>query len=496
MEMLTPDEMARADALTILAGRAGIDLMERAGAAIADATIGSVVLGSKIVVLCGPGNNGGDGFTAARLLVKRGYQVSVGLLGEVADLKGDAATMARRWAGTVGKAGEVDLTGADLIIDALFGAGLARDLDGEAKVTVDRINASGVQVLAVDLPSGIDGASGAVRGAAVKAAQSVTFFRPKPGHFLLPGRMHSGRVSVADIGIEPSVLEIIEPRIFRNEPSFWQKLFPVPRIDGHKYDRGHVVAVSGPAQATGATRLAARAALRAGAGLVTVACPQEALAIHAANLSAVMVRPVEDARGLSKLLQDKRLSTVVIGPGTGLGQSTRDKVMACGDRRLVIDADAISSFKGEAETLASMIKGAPAAIVTPHDGEFAKLFSAHPKVLGAASKVERARAGATLLAAVVVLKGPDTIIASPDGRAVITSNAPPWLATAGAGDVLSGIAAGLLSQGMPAFEAACAAVWLHGEAGSEAGPGLVADDLIDALRPVYVRLFAALGVLG
>lgn len=496
MEMLTPDEMARADALTILAGRAGIDLMERAGAAVADAAIASVALGGKVVVLCGPGNNGGDGFVAARLLVKRGYQVNLALRGDVADLKGDAATMARRWAGTVGKASEAELAGADLIIDALFGAGLARDLDGEAKVTVERINASGVPVLAVDLPSGIDGASGAVRGAAVKATHSVTFFRPKPGHLLLPGRVHSGRLTIADIGIEASVLEIIEPRTFENEPSIWQKLFPVPRIDGHKYDRGHVVAVSGPAQATGATRLSARAALRAGAGLVTVACPQEALAIHAANLAAVMVRPVDDARGLSKLLQDKRLSTVVIGPGTGVGQSTRDKVMAVADRRLVIDADAITSFKGEADTLATMIKGSPAAIVTPHDGEFARLFSAHPKVLGAASKVDRARAGAAMLGAVVVLKGPDTVIACPHGRAVITANAPPWLATAGAGDVLAGIAAGLLSQGMPAFEAACAAVWLHGEAGKEAGPGLVADDLIDALRPVYARLFGVLGALG
>lgn len=492
MELLDPTEMGRADALTIAAGTSGVRLMERAGAAVARAAALRCPPAGRVLVLCGPGNNGGDGFVAARLLAGQGYRVDLALLGARATLRGDAAVMAGRWIGPVLPAREVDFA-ADLIIDALYGAGLARDLDGEARALVERVNASGVPVVAVDLPSGIDGATGAVRGAAIRASESVTFFRRKPGHLLLPGRVHCGPVTAAQIGIEPWVLETIAPKAFENVPALWQAAFPVPRIDGHKYDRGHLVAVSGPAQATGATRLAARAALRAGAGLVTVACPADALPIHAANLSAVMVRPVDDAQALAALLEDRRHSTVILGPGAGVGQGTRDKLQVARDRRLVLDADLITSFKGEARALGEIIAESPAAIVTPHDGEFARLFADEPEVLDAPSKLARARAGAALLGAVIILKGPDTVVAAPDGRGAIASNAPPWLATAGAGDVLAGIAGGLLSQGMPAFEAAAAAVWLHGQAARHAGPGLVADDLTEALRPVYASLFAQLG---
>ncbi len=493
MELLTPDEMGRADAFTIANGVPGAVLMERAGLAVARVAAQAAGVGSRVLVLCGPGNNGGDGFVAARLLAGAGYRVRLALLGERDKLRGDAAIMAGRWDGPVEPAAGAPFEGVDLIIDALFGAGLARDLDGDARALVERVNESGLPVLAVDLPSGIDGATGKVRGAAIKARGSVTFFRPKPGHLLLPGRLHGGELTVAEIGINPAALDEIRPRAFENVPAVWEGCFPVPRIDGHKYTRGHLVAVSGPAQATGATRLAARAALRAGAGLVTVACPAAALPIHAANLSAIMVRPADDAADLARLLADRRLTTVVIGPGVGVGQGARDRLAACADRRLVLDADLITSFKGDVDTLAALIKNSPAAIATPHDGEFARLFDRCPDILGAPSKLERARAGAARLGAVIVLKGPDTVVASPDGRAAVAANAPPWLATAGAGDVLAGIAGGLLAQGMPAFEAAAAAVWLHGEAAREAGPGLVADDLIDALRPVYRRLFARLG---
>lgn len=490
MELLTPDEMGQADRLTIERGTPGLVLMENAGAAVARVAARAACIGSRLLVLCGPGNNGGDGFVAARLLAETGYRVRLALLGRREALRGDAAAMAARWSGAVEEAQGCSLADVDLVIDALFGAGLARDLDGAARQLVERVNASGLPVVAVDLPSGIDGATGEVRGAAIRARCSVTFFRPKPGHLLLPGRAYTGNLNVADIGIRRDVLDLIRPRAFRNEPGLWQAHFPVPRMEGHKYSRGHLVAVSGPAQASGATRLAARAALRAGAGLVTVASPTEALPIHAANLSAIMVRPVEDAAGLERLLADRRLSTVVIGPGVGVGQGARDRLAVCADRRLVIDADLITSFKGAADQLAAQLAGAPAAIATPHDGEFARLFEGCPDVLEAPSKLERVRAGARRLGIVLVLKGADTVVAAPDGRACIADNAPPWLATAGAGDVLSGIVGGLLAQGMEPFEAASAAVWLHGEAAREAGPGLVADDLIEALRPVYARLFA------
>ncbi|QFR32710.1 NAD(P)H-hydrate dehydratase [Ancylobacter sp. TS-1] len=493
MELLTPEEMGRADAFTIAGGVAGELLMERAGRAVARVAAQAAGVGSRVLMLCGPGNNGGDGFVAARHLAGAGYKVRVALLGERAGLRGDAAIMAGRWPGAVEDASRASLEGVDLVVDALFGAGLARDLDGEARALVERVNASRLPVVAVDLPSGIDGASGAVRGAAIEARWGVTFFRPKPGHLLLPGRLHRGALTVADIGILPAALDAIAPRAFENVPELWSTAFPVPRPQGHKYARGHLVAVSGPAFATGATRLAARAALRAGAGLVTVACPAEALAIHATNLSAVMVRPVEDAAGLAHLLTDRRLNTVVLGPGLGVGQGARDRLLACADRRLVLDADLLTSFKGDVDTLAGIVRAAPAAVATPHDGEFARLFGRCPEIMEAPSKLERARAGAVRLGVTVLLKGADTVVAAPDGRAAIAANAPPWLATAGAGDVLSGIAGALLAQGMPPFEAAAAAVWLHGEAAREAGPGLVADDLVDALRPVYRRLFAALG---
>ncbi|HSI39156.1 MAG TPA: NAD(P)H-hydrate dehydratase [Xanthobacteraceae bacterium] len=492
MELLTPQQMYRADRLAMEAGHSGPALMERAGTAVAD-VVARRPLGTRIAVLCGPGNNGGDGFVAARILAQRGYTVTVGLLGERAALTGDAAGAAAQWRGPVLPVEAVDLGSVGLIVDALFGAGLARDLAGAARTAVERVAASGRAVVAVDLPSGIDGASGRVRGAALRAEETVTFFRRKPGHVLLPGRLHCGRVRVADIGIPEAVLGTIAPCLSVNEPALWANLFPVPRIDGHKYGRGHALVVAGPAQASGATRLAARAALRAGAGLVTIACPPDALAIHAADVAALMVRPAHSVEEITALLADSRLSTVLIGPGAGVGAATRAKVAAVAPgRALVLDADALTSFAGEADALAGLLAGATAAVTTPHEGEFARLFAGRPEVTGPAAKTERAQAASAALGAVLVLKGPDTVVAAPDGRAAVAVNAPPYLATAGAGDVLAGIVAGLLAQHMPAFEAACAAVWLHGEAAREAGPGLIADDLPEALRPVYRRLFEML----
>lgn len=490
IELLSPDEMAEADRRTIAAGTPGIVLMERAGLAVAERAAALVPCGARVAAICGPGNNGGDGFVVARILQERGYRVRVALLGSRRDLRGDAAEAAGRWTGAM-EASARDVLDCDLIIDALFGAGLSRELDGRAREFVEAINGSGKRVLAVDLPSGIDGATGQVRGAAVQAAETVTFGRRKPGHLLLPGRLYCGRVSVADIGIEEATVQELNPKTFANEPALWRDRFPFPKIDGHKYDRGHTVVVSGPAHATGAARLAGRAALRAGAGLVTVAAPRTAVPVLAASLTAVMVREANGAKGLTSLLKDDRLNVVLLGPGQGIGKGTRDAVAAAAQagRTLVLDADALTSFSESAEPLARIISRAAAAVLTPHEGEFARLFKGKRKV-GSGSKAERSRAAARLMGAVVVLKGPDTVVASPDGRASIAANAPPWLATAGTGDVLAGIVAGLLAQGMPAFEAACAAVWLHGEAGREAGPGMISEDLDSALRGVLARLLA------
>lgn len=491
IELLTPDEMAVCDRLAIASGVPGIVLMERAGRAVADA-VARHPLGTRVTVVAGPGNNGGDGFVAARVLAERGYPVRLMLLGDVAALKGDAADAAARWKGPVEEAAADALGGAGVIVDALFGAGLNRAIDGETRALIEAINASGAKVIAVDLPSGVNGASGAVMGAAVEATESITFFRRKPGHLLLPGRLHAGKVRVADIGIADSVLDQVKPLAFANGVALWGRQFPIPQLDGHKYSRGHAVVVSGGMSFTGAARLAARGALRAGAGLVTIASPREALAVNAVASTAVMVRAVDGADEMRGLLSDTRLNAMALGPGLGVGGATRDLVLTAlgGERAVVLDADALTSFADDSAALfAATARGR--VVLTPHKGEFARLFKSVTQSTGNKSKVDMAR-GASASGAVVLLKGADTVIAAPDGRAAISENAPPWLATAGSGDVLAGMIAGLMAQGMPAFEAGCAGAWLHGEAGNEAGPGLISEDLPEALPRVYRRLFEEL----
>jgi ADP-dependent NAD(P)H-hydrate dehydratase / NAD(P)H-hydrate epimerase len=489
IELLSTAEMAQADRLTIAGGVAGLTLMERAGAAVADAVAGRHPVGSRVVVLAGPGNNGGDGFVAARLLAQRGFNVDLMLAGEVARLKGDAAAAAAKWKGPVAPPQPDGFANARVIVDALFGAGLDRPAEGHARAMIEAMNAQAAPILAIDLPSGINGSTGAVMGTAVNATQSVTFFRKKVGHMLLPGRLHCGRVSVADIGIPATVLAEIGVQTFENTPQLWRGVFPRAQVGGHKYDRGHAVVVSGPLWSTGAARLAARAALRAGAGLVTIASPRDALAVNAAASLAVMVRPVDGASELAEFLTDRRLNTVALGPGLGVGASTCEAVLTAlsGERAVVLDADAITSFAGDPARLADALRarGGKPTLMTPHEGEFQRYFAPLDQRTKVGSKLERARLAASLVGATIVLKGPDTVVTAPDGRAAIAANAPPYLATAGAGDVLTGMAAGLLAQGMPAFEAAAAAVWFHGEAALAVGPGLISEDLPEALAKVY-----------
>ena len=495
IELLTTAEMADADRLTIAAGIAGIDLMEAAGRAVADAVMQRHPPGSRVVVVAGPGNNGGDGFVAAQGLAECRYRVRMLLQGDRSRLKGDAAQAAQRWQGPVEPAQPGGLERADVIVDALFGAGLDRAVEGGPRALIEAINRSGAAILAVDLPSGINGTSGAVMGTAVRASRTVTFFRRKPGHVLLPGRVHCGPVEVADIGIKPDMLTRIQPQTFLDDPALWGAAFPRARLDGHKYARGHAVVVSGGAVTTGAARLAARAALRAGAGLVTIASPREAFATHAATNTAVMARPVDGAGELASFLADPRLNAVVLGPGGGVGPALRRQVETAlaGPRAVVLDADGLTSFADEPAALFRAIatRGDQPTVLTPHEGEFARLFKPVDQASGTKSKLDRARAAAAASGAIVILKGADTVIAAPQGRAAINANAPPWLASAGTGDVLAGLVAGLLAQQMPAFEAACAAVWLHGEAGAQAGIGMISEDLPEALPRVLHQLFVA-----
>ncbi len=490
MELLTPAEMGEADRLTIAAGTPGYKLMKAAGRAVADA-VARAPLGTRVSIFCGPGNNGGDGFVAARILTERGYRVELGLLGVREALKGDAALAAADWRGEVLPLAALAPAADGVVVDALFGAGLDRDLTGAAAEAVRIINASGARVVAVDLPSGIHGGTGAVMGVAVRADESVTFFRPKPGHVLLPGRAHAGRLTVADIGIADAVLETIRPMAMQNRTDVWLPSLPQPGVAGHKYDRGHLVVVSGGMLHTGAPRMAARAGMRIGAGLVTIAAPPDALATHAAHLTAIMLRRVQDSAALADLLADSRFNAVVAGPALGVGEATIalvEAVLASG-AALVLDADALTSFREAPDRLFRAIAGRSAPVVlTPHDGEFARLF---PDLAAQAGKIERTRAAAVRSGAIVLLKGPDTVVAHPDGRASVADNAPPFLATAGSGDVLAGMIGGLLAQHMPPFEATSAAVYLHGEAGTVAGRGLIAEDLPEALPRVLAALDGA-----
>ena len=462
--ILTAARMRAAEAAHFAGGADSFAVMTRAADAVARQAATMCQPGSRVLVLAGPGNNGGDGHVAARLLAERGHAVQVQQLGEPSTA--DAQRAAAEWAGAAGPA---DPAQFDLIVDALFGIGLARPLDGAAAALVGAANASGVPILAVDIASGVDADSGVVPGPAIRASRTVTFHAPKPGHLLLPGRLHAGQLTVADIGLPAT-----DSDLFLNAPGLWA--LPVPGPGKHKYARGAVLVWSGPALMTGASRLAATAALRIGAGAVTLAGDPGALAVQAAHVTAVMLAEA-DAQGFSRLLAGGRIRAVCVGPGAGPQARCVAGAALQSGVPTVLDADALTAFAGEAEHLARLVRrhGRP-VILTPHDGEFARLF---PDVSG--DRLARARAAAVRTGAVVVLKGADGVIAHPDGRAAINANAPPWLATAGSGDVLAGFATGLLAQGMDGFGAAAAACWVHGDAGARLGAGLIAEDLAGAV---------------
>ena len=483
-ELLFTSEMYRADKAAIAGGVPGLDLMEAAGAAIAE-TVQSGWPEGEVLVLCGPGNNGGDGFVAARLLAGAGRDVRLALLGSVDKLDGDAAANAKRWTGDVLPLEPSVIDGADVAIDALFGAGLDRPLDGVARQTVEALDASDLDCVAVDVPSGVSGNTGQVLGAAAQAAATVTFFRRKPGHLLYPGRGLCGEVRVADIGIPDTVLAKIAPHVSENLPTLWRDLLPQPRPDGHKYDRGHAV-VAGGAVLTGAARLASYAALRVGAGLVTIATPSAAGAVYRAGQPAIMVRDIADGDAFDALLADPRVTAALVGPGNGVDAETADHALrALAARPCVLDADALTVFADQPDVLFAALASAPdgASVVTPHEGEFARLFHGLEGA-DSDSKIARAAAAAAHSHATVLLKGADTVIAAPDGRIAVNANAPPTLATAGSGDVLAGFITGLMAQHMPTFEAACAGTWLHGACASAFGVGLIAEDLADMLPRV------------
>ncbi|MEM6463368.1 MAG: NAD(P)H-hydrate dehydratase [Pseudomonadota bacterium] len=477
--ILTPAAMGEVDAAAIGSGIDGYGLMQTAGSAISACVLKNYPQAESAVILCGPGNNGGDGYVAARFLRAAGMPAKLFSLSEPKGLKGDAARAYADWGAAVEPISDLVANRGTVIVDALFGAGLDRPIQGAAAAAMEVVLDSGLPVVAADLPSGINGRSGRIEGIALKAAHTVTFAAYKPGHFLFPGADHCGALELIDIGIPQRVIDSHSENLWRNEPCIWSASLPELTPSGHKYMRGHLGVFSGGHSHTGAARLAAQSALRSGAGLVTVLTPASAAFINASHLSAVMLRSIDDLKALDDLLADKRFNGFVLGPGFGVGDKARQFVtrIARAKRQLVLDADGITAFSDHPDHLFSSFKGGETRLIlTPHEGEFKRLFPDLEQKHDL-SKVDRARIAAERANGIVVYKGADTVVAAPDGRAVINANAPPWLATAGSGDCLAGIAGALLVQGVPPFEAASAAVYFHALAARRAGPGLTADDL-------------------
>ncbi len=490
-ELLTPDEMTRADQLAKNDGMPGLWLMENAGHAVKSVVLAAYPQLSRAVVLCGPGNNGGDGYVAARLLRSLGIETVI-YRARPPKPGTDAATVAAAWQGSTAELAELEPYPGDVVIDALYGAGFEGALSGADAGAATKVNAAGVPVVAVDLPSGVSGSTGRAAGPAFRASHTVTFFRKKPGHLLYPGRALCGELHVADIGIRDLVLIEIAPQLREIGPAIFSDFLPKHSALTHKYARGAAGVFSGGQTTSGAARLSAMAAARAGAGAVTVFAPSDALAANAAHLTSLMLKKLDDASDLAAILADQRLQALVIGPAFGrhewLREVVRLSLASAAPRAIVLDADVFSAFAERPDELFAAIRNSGAQVVlTPHAGEFQRIF---PDIFSAASgKHEQARQAAEISGAVVLYKGPDTVIAAPDGRAAINTNGGAELATAGSGDVLAGLIAGLLAQGMPAFEAACAGAWMHGEAGRAAGKGAVAEDFVSVLAPLAGQSF-------
>lgn len=483
--LLTCAEMRQAEEVNYTQGVPSYDLMRRAGEAVAQ-SIQQRWKPCRVLALCGPGNNGGDGFVAAEYLRCAGWDVIVAAAHRPDELKGDAARAANDWRGKTQILTAVVFDQAELVIDALFGAGLTRPIEGVFYTVLEKLARTKIPVVSIDLPSGIQGDTGEILGIAPQATMTIAFFRRKLGHVLLPGAKLCGTTIVADIGIAEGALQSIAPGATENGRDLWIDQFPFPQPEGHKYSRGHAL-IMGGALMTGAARLAARAAQRMGAGLVTLAAPERAIPIYAEALESAIIQPAGTGEEWKGLLDDTKRNAVLIGPGLGIGQTQADYVLMALDthKPCVLDADALGNFTQTPDEFFAHLHAG--CVLTPHEGEFARLFGRHIKK--EADKLTRARKAAEIAGCLVLLKGADTVIADSSGYSIINVNAPPWLAVAGAGDVLAGMILGLLAQGVPIFKAAAAAAWLHGQAAINFGPGLVAEDLVSGLPPLLKSLF-------
>ena len=515
-ELLTAAQMRAIEEAAIASGEVtGLELMELAGRGVVAAVFEEwpelAEVPHSAVVLCGPGNNGGDGFVVARLLKEWGWDVEVFLYGDPAKLPPDARVNYERWA-AMGKVGDLgrDLEHRekpDLFLDAVFGTGLSRPVEGmlaQVLVAFDRFRESRhVRTVAVDMPSGLCADSGRAMGTFVTADLTISFHEAKLGHYLSRGAQQAGKLVVKSIGLSQDAAPDEVVRLVDRVPG--GRLRKAATL--HKYGHGHALVPSGGAGRTGAARLAARGALRIGAGLVTLGVPPNAQQEASCHVTSIMLRRVEGGDGLAAVLEDGRLNAVCLGPGLGVERARElvPEVLAGGGlethltRSVLLDADALTAFAEQPETLFGMLH--EQCVLTPHAGEFARLFPDVAEKLNAAptsgpaySKVDATRDAAKRAGCVVLFKGPDTVIADPDGRCSITSaqyeRSAPWLATAGAGDVLAGFITGLLARGFAPMRAAEIGAWLHVECARSFGPGLIAEDLPEELP----KVLRALGV--
>ncbi|WOI54874.1 NAD(P)H-hydrate dehydratase [Palleronia sp. LCG004] len=502
--LLSAAQMREIERDAMESGRAsGADLMERAGRGVVDALrlARPDLRPGRAVVLCGPGNNGGDGYVVARHLRARGWDVAVHAMAGLSALSGDARANAARWEGVVRPIDAPLDPRCDLIVDALFGTGLGRPVEGLSDLFA-RVNDARALTVALDLPSGICADSGRVltsgRGQgpfAIRADLTFAFHAPKRGHVLASGPDHCGRVVVVDIGLDGTEDPSIARRTEGPDPARLRK-----RADAHKFDHGHLMVLAGGVGRGGAARMGARAALRIGAGLVTLGVPPAALIENAGHLDAIMLARIDDADALTARLEDDRLNALLLGPGLGLDDRAAALVRATleAGRATLLDADALSLIARDPSLRARVHDR---CVLTPHMGEFARLFPDQARGLDAPatsgpafSAIDAALAAADGIGATILLKGAATVVADPSGKVRVNAatggEAVPWLATAGAGDVLSGIVAGLLARGVAPPDAAATGAWLHAGAARAFGPGLIAEDLPDMLP----RVLADLGV--
>lgn len=519
-ELLTAAQMRAIEQAAIESGEVtGLELMERAGQGVVEAILDEwpelAERGRRAAVLCGPGNNGGDGFVVARLMKERGWEVEAFSYGDAEKLPPDAKTNYKRWS-ELGEVGALETASFpfphdkhfDLVCDALFGTGLTRPVSGEAAKILGKIRASiwpyerslrpQERLVAVDIPTSLCSDSGEVLGdgeanlSHFRADLTVTFHSEKVGHYLKDGPELTGKIVVKDIGLVDKNRSRREAVRLVN--SSCSQLMKEPFH--HKYQHGHALVLSGGHGNTGAARLAARGALRIGAGLVTLGSPRSAMFENAANLTAIMLRQIDGAAGLRELLEDARYNALCLGPGLGIRADTQALVLAVlkEKRPTVLDADALNRFSAKPEVLFDVLH--KDCVITPHGGEFTRLFPdiaeklAAPATTGPAySKVDATRDAATRAGCVVLFKGADTVIAAPDGRCSVNSaqyeRSAPWLATAGSGDVLAGFIAGLMARGFAPMQAAETGAWLHVECARKFGPGLIAEDLADQLPSVF-----------